>query len=128
MSRPIAAGFGLLGLGIAMGAFGAHGLKGRIPDSALETFRTGVHYHQIGALALIAAALVAQSARLETRINPALAAIAAGVVIFSATLTGIALGGPRWLGAITPLGGALMIGACLWVAWVCLSASRRQPE
>lgn len=126
MNRISGWGFVLLGLGIAMGAFGAHGLRGAVSPAALETFKTGVHYHQVGSLALIGVGLAAAGGHEKRFALPAWG-LGLGVLVFSLTLTGLALGGPRWLGAITPLGGALMIGACAWTAWLCLT-QRRNTE
>lgn len=102
---------GVLGLlGVAAGAFGAHGLREVVEPSDLEIWRTAAHYEQIHALALVALAmggrrLSAGAARF------AIPAFIAGILIFSGTLYAIVLGGPRVLGAITPVGGlSLMVG------------------
>jgi uncharacterized membrane protein YgdD (TMEM256/DUF423 family) len=91
-------------MAVAAGAFGAHGASG----TAAEWLRTGAQYQLIHALA----ALVAL--RLEAR-GPAWLFVAGGA-IFAVTLYLMALGLPRWLGAITPIGGALLIAAWLWLA------------
>lgn len=106
-------------LGVGLGAFGAHGLEatweGLDPVVGVERaawWDTGAHYHLLHAVALVAGA-----AALGNRARGASIAFALGIVIFSGTLYGLALGGPRWLGAITPIGGvALMVGWGL-VAW-----------
>lgn len=90
---------------VAAGAFGAHGASGQ----AAEWLRTGGQYQLIHAVA----ALVAL--RLEAR-GPAWLFVVGGA-IFAGTLYLMALGLPRWLGAITPIGGALLIGGWLWLAW-----------
>lgn len=92
-------------LAVAAGAFGAHGVTGQ----PAEWLRTGGQYQLVHALA----ALVAL--RLEAR-GPAWLFVA-GAAIFAVTLYAMALGAPRWLGAITPIGGALLIGGWLWLAW-----------
>jgi uncharacterized membrane protein YgdD (TMEM256/DUF423 family) len=105
----------LLGaVGVGLGAFGAHGLKERLAGPGLELWRTAVLYHLVHAVALLAIAL---AERLRGRTLTA-ALFAAGVVIFSGTLYAMALGGPRWLGAITPLGGASFIAG-----WVTLAVA-----
>lgn len=97
--------------GVAAGAFGAHLLGERLGADAVETFRTGVHYHLFHALGLLAVA--ALSTRLPSGLWPWVAGLlVAGVVVFSGSLYGLALGGPRWLGAVTPLG-----GTCFLAAW-----------
>ncbi|MBM6575023.1 MAG: DUF423 domain-containing protein [Sphingomonas sp.] len=92
-------------LAVIAGAFGAHGAHGE----AQEWLRTGGQYQLVHAVA----ALVAL--RLEAR-GPGWLFVAGGAV-FALTLYAMALGAPRWFGAITPIGGALMIGGWLWLAW-----------
>lgn len=92
-------------LAVAAGAFGAHGASGQ----AVEWLRTGGQYQLVHAVA----ALVAF--RLEAR-GPAWLFVIGGA-IFAGTLYLMALGLPRWLGAVTPIGGALLIGGWLWLAW-----------
>ena len=92
-------------LAVIAGAFGAHGAHGE----AQEWLRTGGQYQLIHAVA----ALVAL--RLEAR-GPGWLFVAGGA-IFALTLYAMALGAPRWLGAVTPIGGAMLIGGWLWLAW-----------
>ena len=100
--------FGFLAVGL--GAFGAHGLAGRLPPEDLEIFETGVRYHMYHALALFAAAwAAARWPGAETTAAGWL--FAAGIVIFSGSLYLLVVTGPRWLGAVTPVGGlAFMVG------------------
>lgn len=107
---------GLLGAtGVAAGAFGAHALRGTIGARELEIWQTAAHYQQVHAVAIVAAAAWAlQDPRRLRRL--ALWLLCAGVVIFSGTLYPLALGGPRILGAITPLG-----GLCLIAGWATLA-------
>ncbi|WP_037489231.1 DUF423 domain-containing protein [Sphingomonas phyllosphaerae] len=93
-------------LAVAAGAFGAHGASG----AAVEWLKTGAHYQLVHALAALLAV------RFEAR-GPAWLFLA-GSAIFAGTLYLMALGLPRWLGAITPLGGTLLIGGWLWLAWI----------
>lgn len=101
-------------LGVALGAFGAHGLEGRIDDPHLiEVWHTGARYHLIHALALLGVAA-----------HPAQPAWAgwlfvAGIALFSGSLYLMTLTGVRWLGAITPLG-----GLCFIAAWLVLAFSK----
>ena len=92
-------------LAFGAGAFGAHGASGQ----AVEWLKTGAHYQLVHAVA----ALVAL--RLEAR-GPAWLFVAGGA-LFAGTLYLMALGLPRWLGAITPIGGTLLIAGWLWLAW-----------
>ena len=104
---------GVLGaLGVALGAFGAHGLQTRIDDPHLiEVWHTAARYHLIHALALLGVAA-----------HPAQPAAAgwgfvAGIAIFSGSLYLMTLTGAKWLGAITPIGGLCFIGAWLVLAF-----------
>lgn len=92
-------------LAVAAGAFGAHGAEGK----AAEWLRTGAHYQLIHAVAALVA--IQLGAR-----GPAWCFVAGGAV-FAGTLYAMAEGAPRWLGAVTPIGGALLIGGWLWLAW-----------
>jgi uncharacterized membrane protein YgdD (TMEM256/DUF423 family) len=111
---------GLLGfIGVALGAFGAHALRRRVPPERLETFETGVRYLLIHALALAATAWVVT---LEDAGAATLAgwAFVVGSMLFSGSLFVLALTGDRRWGAVTPLGGlAFLAGWALWVtaAW-----------
>ena len=103
-------------LGVAAGAFGAHALRGRLTPELLNVFETGVRYHLIHALALLAAAWAV------TRWpGPATSAAGwlflAGTLLFSGSLYGLSISGIRALGAITPLGGVAFIAGWLALAW-----------
>ncbi len=108
--NPAVAGAVLGGLGVALGAFGAHGLAERIAPDRLAIYETGVRYQLVHALALLAVAALCR----EGSGNRPAWLFVAGVVVFSGTLYALALGGPRWLGAVTPLGGLALIGG--WIA------------
>nr|WP_082449371.1 DUF423 domain-containing protein [Sphingomonas sp. Leaf231] len=92
-------------LAVAAGAFGAHGASG----AAVEWLKTGAHYQLVHALAALVAV------RMEMR-GPAWLFLAGGA-IFAGTLYLMALGLPRWLGAVTPIGGTLLIAGWMWLAW-----------
>jgi uncharacterized membrane protein YgdD (TMEM256/DUF423 family) len=92
-------------LAIAAGAFGAHGASS---PQAAEWLRTGGMYQLVHA---VAALVIMGSAR-----APA-ALLLIGAAIFAGTLYLMALGAPRWLGAVTPIGGSLLIIGWLWAAW-----------
>lgn len=95
-------------MAVAAGAFGAHGASG----DAAEWLRTGGQYQLIHAVAALVAARMGAS-------GPAWLFVA-GAAIFAGTLYAMALGGPRWLGAITPIGGSALIAGWLWLAWHAL--------
>ncbi len=94
-------------LAIGAGAFGAHGAAS---PQAAEWLRTGGLYQLIHAVATIA--LLRSPAMQSAAIT-----LLIGGAIFAFTLYAMALGGPRWLGAITPIGGVLLIGGWLLAAW-----------
>jgi uncharacterized membrane protein YgdD (TMEM256/DUF423 family) len=112
----------LAGLAVALGAFGAHGLRARLEPRDLEIFETAVRYQMYHALGLIVAAWA------YDRWQAPLAYTAgwlflAGIGIFSGSLYTLVLTQNRWLGAITPFGGVAFI-----VGWVCLAlAGRLKP-
>ena len=111
-------------LGVAAGAFGAHGLRDHVTPRDLEIWQTGAHYQQLHAVALLAVAIWAQHAHSSGQpVNlhgVAMALFTAGMLIFSGTLYAMTLGGPRFLGAITPLGGLCLLGAWATVALIGL--------
>lgn len=102
-------------LGVVLGAFGAHALRGNIEPRLIETFQTAVQYQLIHALALLLVSLtmgwLGQSLSLEISAY----AFIAGIVLFSGSLYGLVLTEMRWLGPVTPLG-----GLCLIVGWLSL--------
>jgi uncharacterized membrane protein YgdD (TMEM256/DUF423 family) len=100
------------GLAALLGAFGAHALKAHVSEQDLEIWRTGVLYHALHSIALVLFGLF-QERRRTSSLPGAL--FLSGIAVFGLTLYGIGLGGPRWLGAITPLGGSALIAG--WVAF-----------
>ena len=109
----------LAGLAVAAGAFGAHGLRGRLDADMLAVFETGARYQMYHALALLGVAWA------TTRWPDGGAGVAgwlfvAGIVVFCGSLYALSLSGVRWLGAITPLGGVCFLagwGALAWTVW-----------
>ncbi len=114
-SRWAATGALLGGLAVLLGAFGAHAWKESLQISGrLETFETAARYQMFHAMALILAA----SGGLEPRwARHACRFFLAGILLFCGSLDGISAGGPRWIGALTPLG-----GLCFMAGWVSLAA------
>lgn len=116
----LAAVFGLLG--VALGAFGAHGLKSKVSAEDLAIFDTAVRYQLWHALALFCVALAARQ-RPSPWLQRAGIAFVAGIAIFSGTLYVLVLADLRWMGAITPIGGvALMLG------WLFLAVAFGRPK
>ena len=110
---------------VALGAFGAHALKPTLlARGSLETWHTASLYHLVHAVALLGVALATLGGSAP---GQALARAAtcwlAGTVLFSGSLYLLSVGGPRWLGPITPVGGVLLIAGWILVAF----AGRRSP-
>jgi uncharacterized membrane protein YgdD (TMEM256/DUF423 family) len=106
-------------LAVALGAFGAHGLQARLEGVADATKRmswwqTAAQYHLMHALALGLVALVI--AKLPAARFAGMAFMV-GTLLFSGSLYIMALGGPRWLGAVTPLGGLGFLAGWAVLAW-----------
>ncbi len=107
----------LAGLSVAGGAFASHALKDQLSDRALDIFETGTRYQMYHALALILVALLLT--RLETvpmTMISAGYAFIIGILIFSGSLYALSLTGIKWLGAITPIGGAAFL-----IGWASLA-------
>jgi uncharacterized membrane protein YgdD (TMEM256/DUF423 family) len=117
------AGAALGGLTVAFGAFGAHALEGRLSAEQASWFEKAVHYQGLHALALLAVGLAAtRTPHRAWRV--AGHAFVTGIVLFSGSLYAMALGAPRALGMVTPLGGtAFLVG---WAATV-VGARRARP-
>jgi uncharacterized membrane protein YgdD (TMEM256/DUF423 family) len=113
----------LLAVTVAGGAFGAHALRARLGASSLALWETAVRYLALGGLALLAVGL-ATSERPMRGWTVAGTCLAAGALLFSGTVAAVALGGPRWLGMVTPVGGVLLIGGFLVLAAVAARQRR----
>jgi uncharacterized membrane protein YgdD (TMEM256/DUF423 family) len=129
--NAIAWGAILAGLGVAAGAFGAHGLEGRVEPSLLEVFETGARYQIIHALALTLIGLARpprtgsgsgpfsgqiRSSGGKEWLDRAAWSFVIGIVLFSGSLYLMTLTGQRWLGAVTPLGGLGFL-----TGWTCFA-------
>lgn len=109
----IATGALVCALSVAAGAFGAHALAARLEPRALELWETAARYLVYGGFGTLLAGL-AQAAAVGRgapagALGAAALCLAAGGLVFGGTVFALALGGPRWLGAVTPLGGTLLI-------------------
>ncbi len=123
---PAAAGAALGLLGVGFGAFGAHGLEGLLEGVAegaqrTEWWETAAQYHLLHAVAIVAVAAVLGG---RPGLRAATWCFILGIAIFSGTLYAMALGAPHWFGAITPIGGLLLM-----VGWgvAGVSAYRSPP-
>ncbi|WFF38072.1 DUF423 domain-containing protein [Moraxella nasibovis] len=103
-----------LAVGVTLGAFGAHGLKDMVGAYEIGIWQTATLYLFVHALGLLALGVLDAFGRHRVHLPAGL--LQAGVLIFSGTLYAIALGAPKWLGMVTPIGGVLMI-----LGWLCLA-------
>lgn len=114
------------GISVVAGAFAAHGLDPQTDAAAIGWLRTGSLYEALHALAILVTCALAGMERLDERWGrAALWLFLAGSVVFPGSLYGLALHGPRWLGAVVPIGGAAFILG--WLA-LALSALRRVSQ
>lgn len=104
-------------MGVAAGAFGAHGLKSHLSAEMLSVFEVGVRYQMYHAFALIAAAW-AQSKWPSALVMTGGWLFVVGTILFSGSLYLLSITGMKWLGMITPMGGVAFLAG-----WVCLAWS-----
>ncbi len=117
-----------LALAVAIGAFGAHGLRGRLDDYSMNIYERAVLYHFIHALGiLIVAALSAAGAVSRKTAAWVCGLLLAGIVLFSGSLYALALTGNRNLGAITPFGGVSFIAAWIALGICAVLTGRSKP-
>lgn len=102
-----------MAIAVALGAFGAHGLKNSVSIQQLEWWQTATLYWFIHGLGLL---LVGVLIRLNYTTQTTAWLLQIGALIFAGSLYAMTLGAPRWFGAITPIGGVLMIAGWLWLA------------
>ena len=108
---------GLMFLAVALGAFGAHGLRNKLDAPAIEIYQTAVFYHIVHSLALFLVALsLGQFPSDKLRLAAYL--FVSGIVLFSGSLYLLSFTGLRWLGAVTPFG-----GFCFLAGWAALAAA-----
>jgi uncharacterized membrane protein YgdD (TMEM256/DUF423 family) len=105
-------------LAVVLGAFGAHALRARLAPDLLAIYHTAVQYHLWHALGLLAVGIVAIHLPNSVALKWAGWLMLAGIVAFSGSLYVLALTGARWLGAITPFGGAAFI-----MSWILLAVA-----
>lgn len=107
----------LMGLAVALGAFGAHGLRNRLDAYSMSVYEKAVFYHFVHALSILLVAALARTNAIslagQTRVCFLLAI---GIIVFSGSLYALAVSGVRMLGAITPIGGIAFI-----IGWVLLA-------
>lgn len=115
----ISAGSLLLALAVGIGAFGAHGLRGRLDEYSMGVYEKAVFYHFVHAIGiLLAGVLLKVQAVGEGAGTWSAALLLAGILLFSGSLYVLAVSGQRWLGAVTPFG-----GLCFIAGWLLLGFS-----
>ncbi len=113
-------GAALAAIAVGTGAFGAHGLEGRLDERMLDVWETAARYQMYHSLGLLAVAWIAGQVDHVAALVAGWAFVA-GIVLFSGSLYVLALSGVRWLGAITPLGGVSFI-----IGWIALAVAASQ--
>lgn len=118
-----ATGAWALALGVMIGAFGAHGLQGKLDAYSMNIYERAVLYHFVHALGILIVSALAGAGVLTPRAaNWVCALLLAGILLFSGSLYALAISGNRMLGAITPFGGLSFIAA--WIV-LAISATHR---
>ena len=107
-------------LAVALGAFGAHGLRGRIEENLFRGYETGVTYHMSHTLALLMVCILMQLWGPRALLQFSAAAFVLGILFFSGSLYAMALTGIRSFGPVTPFGGLFFLlgwGSLSWAVW-----------
>ena len=104
-------------IGVAAGAFGAHGLKDRLEGDMMDVFEVGVRYQMYHAFALIVVAWALARWPASSVVTAGGWLFIVGTLLFSGSLYALSLTGTKWLGAITPLGGLAFLAGWLCLAW-----------
>ena len=118
------AGAILMALAVGLGAFGAHGLKDKLDAYRMSVYEKAVFYHFIHALGILITSFLPKTGTFsEFATDWVCTFLLAGIVLFSGSLSLLALTGNRWLGAITPVGGVCFIAGWLALAWFVASRS-----
>lgn len=107
-----------LGLGVMLGAFGAHGLRSKLDAYSMDVYEKAVSYHFLHALGMLVIPVMGKLGMLsEGSASRVCWLLAAGILIFSGSLYVLAVSGIRSLGAITPFGGVAFIAGWALLAW-----------
>ena len=106
---------------VAIGAFGAHGLKGRIDEDLIAVYQTGVQYHFYHTFALLAVSILLIQFPHAVALKWGGMLFILGTLLFSGSLYLLSITGIRWLGAITPLGGVAFIAGWVFMAIAALT-------
>jgi uncharacterized membrane protein YgdD (TMEM256/DUF423 family) len=112
------AGAILMALAVALGAFGAHGLKARLDAYQMSVYEKAVFYHFVHGLGLLIVSFLPKTGTFsEFATSWVCGLLLAGIVLFSGSLYVLAVTGNRALGAITPIGGVCFIAGWIALAW-----------
>ncbi len=112
---------GIMGcIGVILGAFGAHSLKNILTAAQLSSFKTAVQYQFLHSVALVLIGIMLGQSEEATQIKIKRAGkfFVAGIIMFCGSIYALTLGGPKFLGPITPLG-----GLCFIIGWLTLAFS-----
>jgi uncharacterized membrane protein YgdD (TMEM256/DUF423 family) len=107
-----------MALAVVLGAFGAHTLENRLSEKMLDIYQTGVTYHFYHAIGLLILGLVAYYLPDSSWLKWSGWLMIGGILLFSGSLYILAVGGLRWLGAVTPIGGLFFI-----VSWILFAVA-----
>jgi uncharacterized membrane protein YgdD (TMEM256/DUF423 family) len=108
----------LMGLAVGFGAFGAHGLKGRLDDYSISVYEKAVLYHFFHALGLLIVSILPRVGAIsQSAATWVCGLLLAGILLFSGSLYVLALSGVKALGAVTPLGGLAFLAAWFLLAF-----------
>ena len=114
-----------MALAVALGAFGAHGLKDRLDPYSMTVYEKAVFYHFLHALGILLVALLGRTGGLSTAGQARVAwLLLVGIVLFSGSLYVLAVSGVRALGAVTPLGGLAFIAGWLLLTYEALRSQK----
>jgi uncharacterized membrane protein YgdD (TMEM256/DUF423 family) len=115
----------LLAIAVMLGAFGAHGLRGKIDDYSMNVYERAVLYHFLHALGILIVSILPRAGVLsESRTNWVAGLLCAGILLFSGSLYVLAISGIRMMGAVTPFGGLSFIAAWVLLAYWLLQSGR----
>lgn len=108
----------LLALAVALGAFGAHGLKDKLDAYSMSVYEKAVFYQFIHALGILIVPLFAKAGAISEASSTRIALVLfGGILFFSGSLYALAISGVRMLGAVTPIGGVCFIAGWVMLAW-----------
>ena len=114
----------LMGLAVGFGAFGAHGLKGRLSDYSMGVYDKAVIYHFFHALGLLIVSILPRVGAISQSAGTWVCSLLlAGILLFSGSLYVLALSGVKALGAVTPFGGLAFLAAWFLLAFWLLRSS-----